>query len=132
MSNLDCQANIYKWVYRQKQTMNDLQARARKSSRIQINRGVYNYKTKLYSADEAVFEVKIGSTVRLDFGSEHFAVCRFTDQIVKPQYTFSFSNFSGWTINGMDRFDSSRTRLYRNGTLIIKNFKREDVGKYWR
>lgn len=37
--------------------MNELQAKARGNPSIQINRGHYNYRTKLYTTDEAVFEV---------------------------------------------------------------------------
>ncbi|KAI6193027.1 hypothetical protein M3Y96_00974500 [Aphelenchoides besseyi] len=125
----DCEPNVYNWTLNQKNPL----VKLKKSRKIQVNRGAYNPITKLFTTDETIFEVKIGKTVRLDFGVEHFVVARETDQIPQMQMIFSFANYSGgWTINGTDRMDQNRTRLYPNGTLVIKNFQRQDVGKYTR
>ncbi|KAI6243074.1 hypothetical protein M3Y99_00156400 [Aphelenchoides fujianensis] len=125
--------SVYREVRALERALERLERAGAPDGRLAVRRGRFNPPTGRFGADEVVREVPLGADLRVDFGAAALVVQRETDDTPAVQLTFALAAYAGgWTVDGTSFFDANRTRLWPNGTLEIRAFRRADVGRYAR
>ncbi|KAI6234146.1 hypothetical protein M3Y99_00830000 [Aphelenchoides fujianensis] len=128
-----CEPSVFREVRVLERALERLERAGAPDGRLAVRRGRFNPPTGRFGADEVVREVPLGADLRVDFGAAALVVQRETDDTPAVQLTFALAaHAGGWTVDGTTFFDADRTRLWPNGTLEIRAFRRADVGRYAR